>query len=244
MPAWVKNSGTWREVRPDGLWVKHSGTWRQVQGGWVKHSGTWRKFHTLSDPVTLTFYPNYTQPYMYNGSKAVGSVLSGVSDNDCVQGYWETGQTSPAGTWYHVTTLISFHDIAGNLAIRPVVKSAVLRMGLKVGYGGTPLSSRLVLGGYTTAAGAAPGTFGHTDTAKGLQETSATIWTGEGQVKEVALNADMLNGIENLGRYGIALHDTTHGASETRKRETRTIWYGASAATNLRPQLEITCDYV
>lgn len=243
MPMWVRNAGAWRAVETGGLYVRNSGSWKQVEQGWVRNSGSWREFYIRSDPLTLTFAPDWTQTYMFNGENAVGSILSGVSNNDVIQGYWDTSQSSPAGTWSHVTGAMSFNDIAVHKATRPFIKSAVLRMGLKVGYGGTPLDSRLDLGAFT-AATSTPSTLAHTDTAKDLQETTATIWTGEGQVKEVAFNAAMLDQLQSQSRYGIALHDTTHGTSETRKRQTRTIWYGASAASNLAPRLTVTFDYV
>lgn len=245
MPMWVRHSGTWRKIETGGLHVRHSGTWRKVEKGYVKHSGTWRQFYIISDPVTVTLAPDYTRTYMYNGGRAWCSIV-GVSDDAVMQGYWESSQGTvpgPSGTWSHVSGMMGFNDLAAQLAVRPVIKSAVLRMGLWVAYGGAPQSSRLVLGAYTTGA-SAPATIAHTDAAKGLQETVNTIWTAEGQVKEVAFNAAMLAQLQTSDRYGIALHDTTHGSSETRKRETRTVWYGASAASSLAPRLTVTLDYI
>ena len=59
----VKHSGNWRTVQPGGLHVRHSGTWRQVQRAYVKESGSWRLFHQQSDPLSLNFFPEWTNTY-------------------------------------------------------------------------------------------------------------------------------------------------------------------------------------
>lgn len=197
----------------------------------------WRR----SDPVTLTFYPDWSQGYMYsNGQPCVGSVV-GVRNNDLLQGYWDISQGSPAGDWDHTQSVAHFGDLAAQLAIRPVIKSASLRLRLAVGYGGDPKNTNVMLG-YLDSGGSPLGDWNHTDTNKNLQDTG-DLFTANGQVKTIVLNAAMRNALQ-AGNLGIAFHDTTHSTSEAGKRATRAVFDGASAPSSDRPMLTVTLDYV
>jgi hypothetical protein len=239
---YVRDAGVWRAVKPDGLYVRDAGTWKQVKEGYVRDAGTWKQFHQRSDPLTFVVYPDWSQGFMYSsGLQCVGSILSGVRDDDLIQGYWDVSQSSPSGTWSHVQSVAHFGDISAQIDERPIVKAATLRLTLKVGYGGDPKNTNVVLGFSNTAA-SKPADWNHTDTNKGVQDTG-DLFTAEGQTKTITLNSAMRAALQ-AGSYGINVHDTSHSTSEAGKRATRAIFEGASAPTAVRPMLTLTLDFV
>ena len=241
---WVRAAGSWHTAK--SLHVRAAGSWHEAKGAWVRQGGTWQKFWPMSDPKTFSYYPSWTHGYMYDtGGKCVGSVLSGVDDDDVICGWWETSQGTvpgPLGTWDHVTSVISFAGLADDLAIRPKITSATLRLSGKVNYGGTGASLGVKLG--TAAVGASkPATVAHTHTNKALQ-TASSLWVGtagEDDTKTISLNSAMRDALES--QRAIAIHDTAHGTSEDAKRAWRGILHGDTASDTIRPRLTVILDY-
>jgi len=242
---WVRAAGSWHEAK--SFHVRASGSWHPAKGAWVKAGGTWHKFWPVNDPLTKSYYPTWSNAYMYDtGGKCIGSVLSGVRDDDLICGYWTTTQGSvpgPAGTWDHVTSIIRFGGLATDLATRPVIKSATLRLTGKVNYGGTGAALGVKLG-TSNVTNTKPTTKAHTHTDIALQ-TFSSLWVGTGgedDTKTLTLGAAMRDALEQ--DQAISIHDSAHGTSEEAKRSWRGVLEGGSAATASQPMLTVTMDYV
>lgn len=240
---WGWSGSVWTPIKQPHGWG--GSAYNDIQKAWGWNGSAWGLLWQLSDPVTYNYYPSWTHGYMYDtGGQCRGGILSGVADDDLIQGYWESSQGSapgPAGTWEHVSSMMMF-NLGPELAERPVVKSGTLRLGLRVGYGGDPKNTNILLGhpaGVMTTT--KPSTYAHSDLNKLLQD-SGDLFTANGQVKTITLNAAMLSTIQTYRAFG--MHDTGHNTTESGKRANRAIFYGANAASNLRPQLSVTLDYV
>ena len=78
MPAFVKNSGSWKSVK--NIFVKDSGSWKSVKGGWVKDNGIWKKFYASGPPVptslttSIVNLPN-ARDYTYSAANGVDRVV-------------------------------------------------------------------------------------------------------------------------------------------------------------------------
>jgi hypothetical protein len=221
----------------DAVYVNAART--PVEGVYVNAART--QVWPRSDPLTVSFYSDWTQGYMYSSGLQCAAILSGVAADDIPQGYWDVSQSSPAGTWSHVQSLIAFYDLLAYLDDRPIVKAATLRLGAKVCYGGAPQNTKAILG--AANVGTTPySDWNHTETWKGAQDTGE-IYTAEGQVKNIVLNSAMRAHLQ-ARRTGIAVHDINHYTSESGKRMTRAIFYGKSAVSSLEPYLTVTLDVV
>lgn len=242
------NGSGWVLV-PDGTMLKYHNGSAWVNPLFLKYydGSAWQTAWSKSDPVTYTYYPAWTQGYMSDtgNGQINGSILSGVADNDIVQGYWESTQGSvpgPAGTWGYVSSVIAFPDLADELAVRPVIKSATLRLTMAVGYGGDPKNTNVVMGHPHGVVGTSPPTTrSHTHTNQALQDTG-DLFTANGQTKTITLNQAMRDTLETY--RGIGIHDTADSTTETGKRATRAIFEGASQASSVRPLLTVTLDYI
>ena len=125
----VKKSGAWQGVASADVGVKVGGTWRTAVKAGVRINGSWRQFYVGSDPVTYTFDAS--------ASRSARGISWATSSNPAGEYYPRQGRYSTNYPWFG---LVQFTNTSGSntgggnktlsdaLAIRPVVKSATLRL--------------------------------------------------------------------------------------------------------------------
>lgn len=131
MPIHAKRSGSWDQLPSGDLHVKVNGSWRIVKKGYAKVNGTWRTVHLGSDPKTIKVRPN-------SGSTWPTRFARGTSWGNSSNGPWispDDGETLAMGRYFTGANTQRYYGIirwenilAAELAERPVVKSATLRL--------------------------------------------------------------------------------------------------------------------
>jgi len=125
----VRRSGVWDTIASADVGVRVGGTWRTAVKGGVRIGGSWRQFYVGSDPVTYTFDAS--------ASKSARGISWATSSNPAGADYPRQGRYSTNYPWFGLvqfTNTSGTNSSGGNktlsdaLAIRPVVKSATLRL--------------------------------------------------------------------------------------------------------------------
>jgi len=138
MPAYVKVGGLYKEVPNADLFLKKSSSYTDnpVVAGYVKVNDHYKQFHQGSDPLTFTMSPFVLATYPTRFARGTSwgttsngpaSGTSGIRTIAC--GRYFTGSNTQR--YYSAMTFLltsTGRSLADELADRPVVKSATLRL--------------------------------------------------------------------------------------------------------------------
>lgn len=252
----VFDGTNWRDA--SDVRVFDGTNWQEASRVLVFNGTSWVEAWVKSDPITRSFYPQWSwayhgPPHTGGGITATGSdangakftspgyALYGLSDGDILQGNW-SNNAYDVGSLGLQTGLIGFEDKPANedgitlqthLATRPNITSATLRLTSKSTYTD---SVKVAIGTFSDP-GSAPATFLHTDTDKELLRPS-NIWDDD-DTFTLTLTSTVYDKLET--QMGIALHTTDHNESANTSRG---VWEGYLASTARRPLLTVTMDYL
>lgn len=245
------NGSSWVTV-PDGSAVKYWNGSNWVVPSAVRYwtGSTWAVAWAKADPKTLTFYANFTTNLRHSGGGALYD-STGTAANDAAADLYigRYGGSYP----YHFLSLIGFGlsnygtSLAAELAARPVIKSASLRLYRLPGAGlGSP--SGTLSTGIWTQSGASnlpattlSGTYNDWST---MSTTSINGWSYDtakwfnvygGQIQDLA-----------AGKV-LAISEVTSGYTSsggTTNAYSRLYGLASGFNSSKTPLLQITLDYV
>lgn len=249
------DGGSWASV-PSGD-VYHmptdGGSWEVVKKGYYMPSdgGTWTQFYTGSDEKTFTIYPNgfNAYPTRFARGSSWGTTSNGPSAGTegvktLACGRYFTGSNTQR--YYGVATF-AFTSVAtflsSELAERPVVKSATLRLTRDTVNHGvpTPGSSSIYVspyGGNTTTT--SPST-SDVDFSKAVSASSTGLTKGSNI--EITLDQDIIDHV--AANNDLAITNVNSGLADFGSSlDTNYFFFFGLGSTSTQPRITVTLDYV
>lgn len=151
----VWNGSSWVTI-PNGTKVRYwnGSSWVNPKTVRVWNGSSWVTVWSKADPITRTYYADFSTQIRWNGSSAVYNHSGSSADSKLSDMYiGRYGGSFP----YHYTSVLGFGNstnnfsIAQSLAVRPTVKSATLRLYRLSGSGLYSPSGTIRAGAWTQA---------------------------------------------------------------------------------------------
>jgi len=255
MPIHAKRSGSWDQLPSGNLYVKVNGSWRIVKQGYARVNGTWRTVHLGSDPKTITLRPDSTSAHPTRFGR-------GTSWGTSSDGPWagSGSQTLATGRYVNISVpryfgVIRWRDttggatLASELAERPVVKSATLRLKRhNVSHGvSTPGASTVYVSKYLGSTTTTNPNCGDISFADFAAASTNGLTFGSDVTINLNSNGDRQDLIEHAadGKH-FALTNVNSGmcVSESGFDQGYIWYYGQSGTLAQQPLLTVELDYI
>lgn len=233
----VRWGGSWRIGDPRVRW---GGQWRQVKEIWVHWGGSWRHSYVRSDPISGSFYPDWTNSYSYdNGGDEPQWTMDPIGYS-LYQGDWDTVghpsgmQRTGAFMRWDVSAMQSYFDG------REDVTDIDLRLGVRAQYTSNGIHPHIwVPANPYWIGGSKPSSISPPSLDAGTDTIGTRTTTGNNVSTDLpnSLGEFILGGSTDV----IICYD---GGTDTAAKELyRGGFYDSTDSNSVKPYLTITADY-
>ena len=247
------DGGTWTAIPQGDAYYYDGSEWKIIKKGHYMPSdgGSWTQFYTGSDEREFTIYPNGFSTYATRfargsswgtTSNGPSAGTAGVKTLAC--GRYFTGSNTPR--YYGVATF-AFTSVgtffSSELAERPVVKSATLRLTRDTVLHGepTPSSSNIYVSPYDGNTTTTSPSTSDVDLSKAVSASSTGL--ARGSNIEITLDQDIIDHV--AANSDLAITNVNSGLADFGSSlDTNYFFFFGLGSTSTQPRITVTLDYV